>query len=83
MPQLSGDVRRARAAELRAAGEAVRDARLAERAGGFERVLVEEGGRGRTEAFWEVRAEHLPAGTLAELRIAGAHGGALVPHGAA
>lgn len=76
MPQLPGDLRRARAAALRAAGEAVRDALLPRER--IERVLVEEGGRGRTEAFWEVRTEGRAPGTLADMRVAPEAGGAVL-----
>jgi len=81
MPQVPGPVARARAAELRAAGERVRGALLAARVGGVERVLAERGGRGHGEGFLPVRTA-LPPGTLGELRIVGVAAGELLAEAA-
>jgi threonylcarbamoyladenosine tRNA methylthiotransferase MtaB len=51
MPQVAKAARKERAARLRAAGERALKKYLAGRVGRIERVLVERGGSGRTEAF--------------------------------
>jgi threonylcarbamoyladenosine tRNA methylthiotransferase MtaB len=55
MPPVPGDVVRARAARLRAAGDAALATHLASEVGRTRRVLTERGGLGRTEAFTPVR----------------------------
>lgn len=55
MPQVSGPVRRERAARLREVGEMARDAYLHSRLGQIERVLIERDGAGHTEGFAECR----------------------------
>lgn len=56
MPQLPAEVRRDRAARLRAAAGARRDAWLASEVGRVQRVLVERGGRsGRSEGYAPVQ----------------------------
>jgi threonylcarbamoyladenosine tRNA methylthiotransferase MtaB len=60
MPQVPREQRKERAARLRAAGERALAGYLAGRVGRVERVLVERGGMGRTEAFAPFRIEGAP-----------------------
>ena len=79
MPPVPGDVVRARAARLRAAGETALAAHLAAQVGRTHRVLSERGGMGRTEGFTQVRLEpDTPAGELRDVSIAGHDGTMLV-----
>ena len=73
MPQLKGDVIKARAAQLRAAGEASLAAHLASLTGRDVEVLVEQDSSARTPTFAPVKLAH-PAisGTLLTARIVGA-----------
>jgi threonylcarbamoyladenosine tRNA methylthiotransferase MtaB len=57
MPQVPREQRKERAGRLRAAGERALQGYLAVRVGRVERVLVERGGRGHTEAFAPFRIE--------------------------
>ena len=57
MPQVPGDVRKARAARLRAIGAANLEAWIAGRVGGEDRVLIEADGGGRGESFAPVALE--------------------------
>ena len=57
MPQVPGDVRKARAARLRAIGAANLEAWIAGRVGGEDRVLIEADGIGRGESFAPVALE--------------------------
>ena len=57
MPQLPGDVRKARAAELRAAGAAEVRRFLDGRIGATEAVLMEKASEGRTPHFAQVRLD--------------------------
>ncbi|MGU3361496.1 tRNA (N(6)-L-threonylcarbamoyladenosine(37)-C(2))-methylthiotransferase MtaB [Methylobacterium sp. M6A4_1b] len=79
MPPVPGDVVRARAARLRAAGDAALTTYLASEVGRTRRVLTERGGLGRTEAFTPVR---LPSGTspgiLTDVTITGHDGRMLI-----
>jgi threonylcarbamoyladenosine tRNA methylthiotransferase MtaB len=70
MPQVAGAERKERAGRLRAAGERALARYLAGRIGRTERVLVERGGTGRTEAFAPFRLEGAapPAGSLVTVR---------------
>ncbi|MGJ3263563.1 MAG: tRNA (N(6)-L-threonylcarbamoyladenosine(37)-C(2))-methylthiotransferase MtaB [Salinarimonas sp.] len=79
MPQVPGDVARARARRLREAGEAALAHHLATHVGARRRVLAERGGAGRTEDFSLVRfAGTAPQpGALVEVAIAGSDGRAL------
>jgi threonylcarbamoyladenosine tRNA methylthiotransferase MtaB len=75
MPQLSGTIRKERAARLRAAGEQAVERYLASRVGLEERILIEQPGQGRTEGFASVRLDPtLAEGSIAALRIAGVAG---------
>ena len=83
MPQVPGDVVKARAAKLRAAGEAERKAWLAAQVGTEKRVLVEKPGLARAEDNALVRVDGaLPAGEIVAVRIAGVDGEELVAEGA-
>jgi threonylcarbamoyladenosine tRNA methylthiotransferase MtaB len=57
MPQVAGDIRKARAAQLREAGEENLRGFLASKVGSMANVLVEKQGRGHSEQFIEV---HMP-----------------------
>jgi threonylcarbamoyladenosine tRNA methylthiotransferase MtaB len=75
MPQVAGDVRRARAAKLRTAGEEVLHRFLQSKIGAVENVLVEAGGVGHTSQFAEVSVPAgLPMGEIARVRITGVEG---------
>lgn len=79
MPQVDPAVRKARAARLRAEGEAALARFLASRIGSRASVLVERPGLGRSEQFAPVRLDpRQPAGALVEARIAGADDGFLI-----
>ncbi|MEK9646859.1 MAG: tRNA (N(6)-L-threonylcarbamoyladenosine(37)-C(2))-methylthiotransferase MtaB [Alphaproteobacteria bacterium] len=71
MPQLPGDVRKARAAELRAAGAKQVARFLDARIGATDDVLIEQGTEGRTPHFAQVRLEgiEIGAGTIVPARI--------------
>lgn len=73
MPPLPREVARRRAAELRAAGEAERQALLASRLGRREQALMEADGTGHTEQFLPIRlaAGTAPPGALLPLRVTG------------
>jgi len=78
MPAVDGGTIKARAAELRAAGEARRAAYLQSRIGQRERVLVERGDMGRTESFAEIRfAEPRTQGDIIDVTVTGSDGGHL------
>lgn len=78
MPQLVGPVIRARAAALRAAGEAALARHLAAQVGRTHRILTESPRMGRTEQFTEVAfASDRPEGAVVTATIAG-HDGALL-----
>nr|WP_309242759.1 tRNA (N(6)-L-threonylcarbamoyladenosine(37)-C(2))-methylthiotransferase MtaB [Lichenibacterium sp. 6Y81] len=75
MPAVPGDAVRARAAALRAAGEAALARHLDRHAGTRAAVLAERGGRGRMEDFSPVRlGEGVEPGRIAEVDIAGHDG---------
>ena len=79
MPQVPGDVVKARAARLRAKGEAALGAFLAGRVGSNAEVLVEKPGLGRSEHYAEVALDpSAPAGALIHTRIVGVEGGRLL-----
>ncbi len=79
MPQVPVAVRKERAARLRAAGAARRDAFLASRIGRVERVLIERDGRGHTQQFAEMRLDPPPPdGALVEARVERVEDGRLV-----
>jgi threonylcarbamoyladenosine tRNA methylthiotransferase MtaB len=79
MPQVPREIVRARAAELRAVGEASLVRSLAARVGHDVRVLVERPGFGRSEHYAPARVPGaLAPGTIAALRVTGSDGTALV-----
>jgi len=78
MPQVPGQIRRERAAQLRQAGEAAATRFLDGLVGATATVLVEQNSTGRTEHFAPVRSDDkLPDGSLATLRIMSREGDAL------
>ena len=79
MPQVDGPTIRARAAELRAAGDAARDRHLAAMRGARAVLLMESPGMGRTEGFAETVVERdRPVGSLQPVTVTGAAGGRLL-----
>ncbi|MDX9862357.1 MAG: tRNA (N(6)-L-threonylcarbamoyladenosine(37)-C(2))-methylthiotransferase MtaB [Rhodospirillales bacterium] len=75
MPQVAGEVRRERAARLRAAGDAALAAYLAAQVGAEAEVLVETGEEGHTPHYARVRLSGgAPAGALVRVRLAEARG---------
>ncbi|MBX3499209.1 MAG: tRNA (N(6)-L-threonylcarbamoyladenosine(37)-C(2))-methylthiotransferase MtaB [Alphaproteobacteria bacterium] len=78
MPPVPGDVRRARAARLRAAGARRADAFLRAQLGRTVEALIELDGTGRTAHFAPVRPSvRLPARRVVPLRVDGVAGGHL------
>jgi threonylcarbamoyladenosine tRNA methylthiotransferase MtaB len=78
MPQVDGAAIRARAARLRAAGEAAVARHLAGLSGLVREVLTESPRMGRTECFAEVRfAQDQPVGAVVRTRIGADLGGAV------
>ncbi len=70
MRAVPGDIVRARAARLRAAGVAARDRFLAGRVGQVEEILMERGGIGRTPHYAPVRpGRPAPAGEFMRVRV--------------
>lgn len=81
MPQVRGDVRKERAARLRALGEQAAISHLDNLVGSTQPVLVEQRGVGRTPSFAEVRiAETLPVGQIVPVSLAARDGLRLVAH---
>ncbi|MFN4090903.1 MAG: tRNA (N(6)-L-threonylcarbamoyladenosine(37)-C(2))-methylthiotransferase MtaB [Alphaproteobacteria bacterium] len=75
MPQVPGDLRRARAARLRAAGADAVSRFLATRVGGTARVLVERGRQGHTEQFAMVELDReVVPGSLVTADLIGTDG---------
>ena len=75
MPAVPGEVVKARAARLRAAGDAALARHLDGHVGTLARVLTERGGRGRTEDFTAVRLERsVPPGQFVDVEVAGHDG---------
>jgi threonylcarbamoyladenosine tRNA methylthiotransferase MtaB len=77
MPQVDGAVIHERAARLRAKGEAAFAAHLAAEQGTVRRLLVENGGVGRTEQFTLAEIEGTP-GRFVDARIVGHTARALI-----
>ncbi|WP_322514998.1 tRNA (N(6)-L-threonylcarbamoyladenosine(37)-C(2))-methylthiotransferase MtaB [Rhodopseudomonas palustris] len=75
MPQLDGRIIRDRAAQLRAAGEAALQKRLAMEIGQVRAVLIESPAQGRTEHFLPVAIEGAAPGTVQAMTVRG-HDGA-------
>ena len=79
MPPVTGPAIRARAARLRAAGDAARDRWLAAQAGRTGTLLMETPTLGRTETFAETFVDRpQEVGTLVPARILGARDGRLI-----
>ncbi|MEM8852665.1 MAG: tRNA (N(6)-L-threonylcarbamoyladenosine(37)-C(2))-methylthiotransferase MtaB [Pseudomonadota bacterium] len=84
MPQVEGQVVKARAARLRTLAAARLDATLAGRVGAPASVLVEDKGRGRTEDYLPARVEgEAPPGAVVKGRAVAAEEGMLVVREAA
>jgi threonylcarbamoyladenosine tRNA methylthiotransferase MtaB len=71
MPQVNGAVVRERAARLRARGEAAYAAHLTSEVGAIRRLLVENGGVGRTEQFTLAEIAGPNPGMIVSARITG------------
>lgn len=84
MPQLSREAIKARAAVLRAVGAAHRSAWLTSQVGALQSMLVERDGvSGHANNFARVRlTAPAPAGEVAQVRILGVDGDALIGEGA-
>ena len=79
MPPVDGGTIRARAAELRGAGDSRRAAYLSSVVGKTQRVLVERGDMGRSEGFSEVRfSETRAQGEIVDVTITGSGEGYLI-----
>ncbi len=79
MPQLPGDVIKARAAKLRALGKQSLARHLDAQKGVIHEVLTESPDMGRTEQFTEVRFAHpQPVGAILRRRISGHDGAQLL-----
>ncbi len=79
MPQVRGDIRKARAKRLRELGEANLQSHLQSLVGKTIPVLVESNNKGRTEYFSEVLlSDDLPQGEIVEVEITGVEGSCLV-----
>jgi threonylcarbamoyladenosine tRNA methylthiotransferase MtaB len=79
MPQVAGEIRRERAARLRAAGARRADAFLRAQIGRTVEALIELDGTGRTAHFAPVRPSvRLPARAIVPLRVEGVVDGRLV-----
>ena len=77
MPQVPGQIRKARAARLRQVGEAALGAFLESRVGTAARVLVEKPGFGRSEHFAPVETAFGAPGEILPLHITGTARGRL------
>ena len=78
MPQLPGELMKARAARLRTAASARRTAWLNSLVGTSQRVLVENGGKGHSDGFAPVAIEGASRGELIDARIERREGSQLV-----
>lgn len=74
MPQVAGGAIKARAKQLRAAGEAALRRRLQAEIGATRDVLIESEGQGRTEHYLPVAIAGERVGSVVQLRIAGNDG---------
>jgi len=84
MPEVPGDVRKARAARLRACGDEGLKRFLASRAGTTAQVLVEKDGQGLSQHYATVKLDFAAApGTLVEARVTAARNGYLLASRAA
>ena len=79
MPQVPGDVRKERAARLRAAGDAVRARFLRSRVGKTDSVLIEDGTSARSEHYAPVELDEAgAAGAIVSARIVDATADTLI-----
>jgi len=78
MPQVGGAEIKARAARLRAAGQAAYERQLTALAGTTQRVLVERAGLGRSEGFMPVAVDWGVPGEIVTATIAGHDGERLI-----
>jgi threonylcarbamoyladenosine tRNA methylthiotransferase MtaB len=78
MPQVEGSLIKARAARLRAAGDAALRRRLESEIGKTREVLIESSTQGRTEHFLPVAIDGEAPGTVRRLTIAGHDGARLI-----
>jgi threonylcarbamoyladenosine tRNA methylthiotransferase MtaB len=74
MPQVDGGVIAERAARLRAMGDATRGRHLTSLVGTTQRLLVERGGKGRTEGFALAAIDFGEVGEIVEAEITGHDG---------
>lgn len=84
MPQVAKEVRKERAARLRAAGERRLDAFLRSQVGSMRQALIERRGAGHTDQFAPVRIEGAdapPAGTITMVEISGVRDAMLLGRG--
>jgi len=78
MPQVSGDIAKARAKALRDLGVAALEQHFGALIGTVQAVLVETSGFGRTESFAPVRFRaEVPSGTIVDVRMTGHKNGEL------
>ena len=77
MPQVSGEVIKERARQLRATGEAALQKRLVSEFGATRQVLIESATQGRTEHFLAVAIAGETPGALRSLTITGNDGARL------
>lgn len=79
MPQVSGDIIKARAARLRAKGETALARHLASQVGTSQRVLVERPDFGHTDQYTRLRLNgNATPGTIVDAQITGQDGSSLV-----
>ena len=78
MPQVAPEIRKERAARLRAAGARALDGFLRSRIGRHADVLIEKPGFGRTEHYAPVSVEGGTAGAIMPVRVTGVSEGRLV-----
>ena len=78
MPQVAPEIRKARAARLRAAGARALDGFLRSRIGRHADALIEKPGFGRTEHYAPVSVEGGTAGAIMPVRVTGVSEGRLV-----
>jgi len=83
MPQVAPEVRKSRAAALRAAGKAALARHLTSRVGRTEAVLMETDATGRTETFASARlASYQAPGSIVAARVTGIDGAHLIAEAA-
>ncbi|MEE9375906.1 MAG: tRNA (N(6)-L-threonylcarbamoyladenosine(37)-C(2))-methylthiotransferase MtaB, partial [Rhizobiaceae bacterium] len=78
MPPVNGAVIKQRAKQLRDKGDEVLKTHLESRVGHVANVLMENGGRGRTEHFTPVLVANVKAGEMVDVRLTGHDGSRLM-----